>query len=259
MMKSHRHNSKARLWVLLLVFVAALFGGVEYFTGGFIRTHLRDTASHVWRFTQTGTAVVAESGIFHTKAALAKEVAELSRERETFLTIRLQNDVLRSENAALRGLLMVRESAPEGAAVRVLSRPGVSPYSTFVIEAGESQVAVGDVVFAAPSVVVGEVIEVGNVTSLVALYTAPGKDLLVRLRDDVLVPYTGRGGGNGALEVPRGIPISVGDSVFLPDSGFVMGVVGDVSAAPEDAVQKVLVAPPVNVSTLSFVYVARRP
>lgn len=258
-MKSHRHNNRARLWLLLLVLVAALFGGTEYFTGGFIRTSLRDTASHVWRLTQTGSAAVAESGFFHTKASLAKEVAALSREREEFLTIRLQNDVLRSENAALRGLLMAREIAPNGTAVRVLSRPGVSPYSTFVIEAGEPQVAVGDFVFAAPSVVVGEVVEVGQVTSLVALYTAPGKHLSVRLHDDVLVAYTGRGGGNGVLEVPRGIAVAVGDSVFLPDSGFVMGVVGDVSAAPEDAIQKVLVAPPVNISVLSFVYVAPRP
>lgn len=234
-----------------------LFGAVEYFSGGVLRTNARDIFSPVWSISQSAVASVTQSGVFASKAGLAREVALLTKERDELRTLSLQNDVLKSENASLRALLSLREERSDGKAARVLSRPGLSPYSTFVIGAGsEDGIQTSDHVFVAPGLIIGDILEVGERTSLVGLFSAPGKKTSVKIGENTIVEYMGRGAGNGIIEVPRGIPVQKGDSVFLANSRFLLGVVGEIEAAPEDALQRILVAPPANLPALEFVFVA---
>ncbi|MBP9669459.1 MAG: rod shape-determining protein MreC [Candidatus Pacebacteria bacterium] len=256
-MNSRRNNnsSKARLGFFALALVVAIFFATEYFSQGAIRNGARDVAAAVWSTSRNAYDTTEASGFFQSKVSLARENQELKKEREELLTMQFQNDVLRAENASLRAFLNAHEAHPNGKVASVLSRPGVSPYDTFVIGIGsEDGVVPGDVVLVAAGLVLGEVKETGTRTSLVSLYSAPGytRDVLLR---DALLTYTGRGSGGGVVQAPRDLEVQAGDLLYLPDSAFALGVVGHVAAKPEDAYHEVLVSPPTNLSALRFVEV----
>ena len=238
-----------------LVLVAVLFFATEYFSGGAIRAGARDVAAVVWGTSRSTYDTTEASGFFKSKVVLAKENQALRKERDALLTMQFQNDVLRSENASLRAFLNAHESHPDGIVAAVLSRPGISPYDTFVIGMGEGDgVTVGDWVLVAPGLVIGEIKEVGAHTALVSLFSAPGyaKEVLLR---EALLTYTGQGSGGGVVQAPRDLEVQVGDLIYLANSGLSLGVVGHVSAKPEDAYHEVLIAPPANLPALRFVEV----
>ncbi len=260
MMNSRRNsnNNRVRLGIFALVLVAVLFFAVEYFSQGAIRAGARDVAAVIWGTSRSTYDATEASGFFKSKVVLAKENQALRKERDTLLTMQFQNDVLRSENASLRAFLNAHEAHADGMVATVLSRPGTSPYDTFVIGVGmRDGVVAGDWVLVAPGLVIGEIKEVAAKTSLVSLFSAPGYTQEVLLRE-ALLTYTGRGSGNGTIQAPRDLEVQVGDLLYLPDSGLSLGVVGHVAAKPEDAYHQVLVSPPANLPTLRFVEVVHK-
>lgn len=254
-LRRNNNQSRLRLSFFLALFIAVSVFATEYVTHGAVRNGVRDVAAAVWGTTQGVYDATEASGFFKSKVALARDNKALRTERDSLLTMQFQNDVLRAENASLRAFLQAHEMRPTGKIAAVLSRPSVSPYSTFVIGMGTADdVRVDDWVLAAPGLVLGSVQEVGEHTALASLYSAPDytRDVLVR---DALLPYVGRGSGNGIVRAPRDLNVQVGDMVYVPESGLALGVVGHVSAKPEDAYHEVLIAPPTNLPALRFVEV----
>lgn len=254
--RNNRHTLRQRRLLLTAgALVLAVVIGVEVFMGGVVRGTVRDMAAAAWQGATYAYEGTNAAVFFSSKRSLFERNKELEQTVDELQALRYQNEVLRAENLGLRAFLRTPEEITEGIVARVLSRPTHSPYDTFIIAAGSDDgVVVGDVVEVASQVAIGEVAEVGRTSSLVSLFSAPGSEHEVIVNDAVLT-YYGRGSGNGLLLMPRDVPVAVGDTVFLPSHGLMIGTVGQVSADPEDAYRRVLVGPPANLPALQFVLV----
>jgi len=209
----------------------------------------------VWLAVNDVGDTIDHYGGISSRIALSEENKKLKIEIARLESLSLHNDVLRSENATLRGMLSLREAHPEGIAAPILSNPSISPFGTFIIGSGSDDgVSVGDYVISTPRVAIGFVVEVDARTSLVRLFSAPDKITEVMI-GDVRANYIGRGDGNGIFAIPRSIAIEIGGAVRLPGKSFAIGFVGAIKSDPEDAEAIVLVRVPANLPALSFVYV----
>lgn len=257
MMNWSRKNNRYRirpLVVMTLVVVAVLL--VDVVSGGFVRAQIRSGASLAWSGAAGAYELARVWNVFETRKELIAENRALREENETLEALRLENDVVRAENAVLRDLLEVPEYGQEIATARVLSRPHASPFGTFVIGAGtDDGVSVGDYVLAPGNIALGRVAEVSDSTAVVALLLANGNTTEVLIGEDALVSLEGRGGSTGHAEVSRELSIEKGEPVLLPDIGFALGVVGEIETTPADALQSVFVGLPVNIQALRFVRV----
>lgn len=249
--------------VFIIAFIVVVALGSIFFFDGTIRSTVtgvtRGTVALVWRAAHSTREAFNSYGGISSRRALAEENKKLREEIARLQSLSLHNDVLRAENATLRDMFSLREAHPEGIAAPVLSNPSVSPYGTFVIGAGAKDgIATGSYVISAPRVAIGQVLEADSHTALVGLFSAPGEKNEVII-NKVRVSYVGRGDGNGLVVVPRGVSIKKGEAVRFAGQPFAIGFVGFVTDDPEDAEIKVLVRVPVNLPSLSFVYVVPAP
>ena len=248
-----RNKSFVAALLLIVLFGVAL--KVQSPVRDGLRSGVRSVAAVAWVAAHGIGDSIDHYGGFSSRTALAGENAALKAEIARLESLSLHNDVLRSENATLRDMFSLREAHPEGIAASVLSDPAVSPYGTFVIGSGtDDGVVVGAYVLSAPRVAIGRVIEVDAHSTLVELFSAPGKEIEVMI-EDVRTIYHGRGDGNGLVIVPRGSHVAEGDAAQLPGLEFAIGFVGYIESKPEDAETKVLVRVPANLPSLSFVYI----
>lgn len=250
-----------KAFIISFIAVWAL-GSIFFFEGTFRSTMTnvtRSTTASVWRVAHSTREAFNSYGGISSRRALAEENKKLREEISRLQSLSLHNDVLRAENATLRDMFSLREAHPEGVAAPVLSNPSVSPYGTFVIGAGTIDgIETGSYVISSPRVAIGQVLEADLHTSLVGLFSAPGEKNEVII-NKIRVSYVGRGDGNGLIVVPRGISIKEGEAIRFAGQPFAIGFVGFVSNDPEDAETKVLVRVPVNLPSLSFVYVVPAP
>jgi len=119
-------------------------------------------------------------------------------------------------------------------------------YDTLLIDSGESEgVMVGDTV-SVEGIALGTVTELSTHSSLVELYSSPGRtlDAEVGVSAGTIVVY---GVGGGALEalMPGDLEVRVGDAVRDIRTGYVFGVVVSVVHRETDTEQYVSIALPV--------------
>lgn len=204
------------------------------------------------------SAVYGAVAILETKEDLIKQNNALYDEISTLRREAFEADVLREENGRLRELLNRPESG-EAVAASVLSRPSSSPYDTVIIDAGEQAgIQKGNIVSVEGGVAVGTVSDVYSDTSLVVLFSAPGKATPVLISAATATPAVaeGWGGGNFTVRLPRDAAVEVDDPVILPTlSPHVFAVVESVESDESDSFQVVRFRVPVNVSTLRHVLV----
>ena len=164
---------------------------------------------------------------------------------------------LQEENAALRSTLSLPERE-RGITAPVVSSFRASPYSTFLIGAGEDTgVANGNFVLSGSSFVIGVVTDSASRSALVTAIFAY-ENTVHALVSDVSIVVEGRGGGNARAEAPRSAKISPGDVVTAPEyGGRPIGVVGEVVVESGDAAQTLFIRLPVNLASLRFVYVVK--
>jgi len=196
---------------------------------------------------------------FTPKATLVAENKKLSEELADARLRLLDRNRLFEENAELKTLLG-RTVADRIVVAGVLSRVGIVPYDTLIIDAGvRERISVGDRVFAGSTVAIGSVAEVFSRTARVELFSAPHttrEGIISGL--ELPVTVEGQGGGNFSIRVPRGITIDSGTVVREPGiDGGILGVVEHVRAEEEDAFQSILFKLPVNIATLTTVTVER--
>jgi len=199
-------------------------------------------------------------GSIKSKVLLEQEVAALTQENQRLRLSLIRSTLLQTENEELSALLN-RAEAQERVLAAVLTRPPQSRYDTFTIDIGANRsVSVGDVVLGPGDVPLGTVIEVYGGSSLVELYSSPGRVTDVRINDDerTTAQARGKGLGNFIIEMPRGIAVSVGEPIILSGiTSRVLGIVGAVEVKETDPFQSVLLSSPVSMFTLRFVEVER--
>jgi len=182
--------------------------------------------------------------------------------------LQAERDALQQENLDLKARLG-RDARAGRILGAVLLRPPATPYDTLVIDAGQAEgVALGDIVSAGGTIVIGSVSEVYTHAARVVLYSAPGQkyDALLRpstplgTRGTIPLAVEGQGGGSLRAQVPAGTPVSVGDFALLP------GIIGGLSAkvsrvehADGESFSTIYFSLPVDMFTLRFVEVWKQP
>lgn len=182
-------------------------------------------------FSFVGAAVMAP---FHATNQWLNESSALVptffRDRQALLeeNQRLRNDLviaersdltqqrLFDENQRLRSLLGAADENRLAAAV--IARPNQLPYDLMQIDRGAAQgVEFGAPVYVGKDVVIGLVSHVAEQYSFVQLFTSPDFEATVYVEGpNVVAVMEGVGGGVARVRLPQGIPIQVGDMVYLP-------------------------------------------
>lgn len=243
----------------VLIVVGVL--GIDHATFGTLSRTIHRVGVPVWHFEASVVEVYTRAiTTFKSKAGLQEENRRLREEIVRLELASLSTEVLRVQNEDLKELVG-RGERDEYVAAAILSRPGRTLYDTFIIDVGRKDGITTDaLVFAADSVALGVVTQVYADSSVVTLYSMPGREseVVLNTEDPVVAYATGRGGGDFEIHIPRGVSVSEGDVVSLPGlEGSVLGIVGEVSALPADSFQTILVANPVNLRTLRIVGVTR--
>ncbi|HVY73023.1 MAG TPA: rod shape-determining protein MreC [Candidatus Paceibacterota bacterium] len=136
-------------------------------------------------------------------------------------------DALYAENQELKARLN-RNGSKQVIVAGVIMRPPAIPYDTLLVDAGESEgVAMGALVYASGTTLVGKVGDVYGHSARIVLLSAPGEVYDALLRGQVPVQMQGQGSGSFVGQVPAGTHVAEGDSLVFP--GVVGGFAGTVS------------------------------
>ncbi len=188
----------------------------------------------------------------------ATKLATLEDELARAKAAAADRDALVAENAQLRALLGRTPAGETRVLASVLQRPPGTPYDTLLVDVGARHgVVVGQHVSAGGSVMLGDVTAVNDATSVVTLYSAPGRELAAILTHgatSIPISLSGQGAGSFVAELPSGTQVAVGDSVTLSDiPGAIPGTVSAVVAKEGESFVKVYLHLPVNLFDLRYV------
>ncbi|MDP2649090.1 MAG: rod shape-determining protein MreC [bacterium] len=247
--KRGRRRIVAATALIILILIA------DVVSGGYVRGQVRLIASAVSGWGSALIRGIASTGFLQSSASLKAEnralqaqVARLSERVASAEATKQENDVLR-ELARLA-------IETRGITAPIISSVGASPYGTFLIGTGGSDIVSGDMVLTEGGFVVGIVSDVHDSTALVSEIFSPGNSIDASL-GGAYVRVEGRGGGNAHADVPRDLPVGVGDIVVAPGFGQrPIGIVGAVASTSASASQDVYLHLPSALSALSFVYVS---
>lgn len=195
-------------------------------------------------------------------ADVTKSAKEKTSELERLRTLDIEHAVLQSEyqalrieNEALRRAAHMASSSSDTLVTARVYGDHASPFGTLLISAGSAEgVAPGSPVLLSEHVLFGIVQQVSTHTSVIRAISAPSIERAVRIGTTSPLSYIGRG-GSGLIEAPRTVPVSLGDHVFDTETGYVVGTVGYVDVSPEDAAQRIHVAPVITPSQATIVLV----
>ena len=259
MMNSYRQNkSPHRRLFALTVLVIFLFL-LDVLTGGSIRHQLRGGAVVLGEWSAYIGRGISGSGFFSTRASLEAQNRSLTEELAQYEERAGAYEVVRSENEQLRAFVRLVESMSrdaQGVTAPVVSSVRTSPYGTFLIGAGEAEGIVrGSFVLTSGGFVVGTVTDTGAHTAIVGEVFAPGASIEA-IAGGAAFSAVGSGGGNARAKVPRALTIQINEPVMAPELGQrPIGIVGNIASSSASASQDVFIVLPVNLSSLSYVYI----
>lgn len=190
------------------------------------------------------------------------EVSNLQAQLASTTAALADRDALYSQNIELKKMLGRPQTSSQVLAAVLLRPPGI-PYDTLLIDTGtDSGVVVGDLVFAAGTVAIGEVSDVYAHTSRVSLFSAPGRTYEAEVTLQAVpgsalpVSLQGQGSGSFAGQVPAGSVAAVGDEVTIPSlNNEVLGGITHIDAPSGSSFETLYVQLPVNIFSLLYVQV----
>lgn len=218
-------------------------GNPIWHTGGFMADKIYD-----WNY------------FFRTKASITTENHNLIEEIYYLRLSMLDYQILERENTELKELLDKVGEESDFVLGNILSKPNHSPYDTLIIDIGASTgIKEGDVVYSSGITPIGSVEKVYEKTSLISLYTNPGRKTEGFIDiSNVSVELTGRGGSNFEMVIPMELSIEKGTIIYLPGSNSkIIAYVDEVISSPTDPFKKVILSSPVNVQNLKWVQVKK--
>ena len=195
--------------------------------------------------------------------ALRKELGQAAAAL-TLLSAK-QEELLALEQSLGRGQ---SEGAERMLVAKVLAHAGYLGYDTFMLDQGRENLGtglsldLGDPVLVEGGVLLGEIVQIGNRSSLARLYSSAGRQTRVMIGlDNVPAVATGRGGGNFLVSVPAGVKVVHNDIVrtVVGNREYVLGVVGGVESNEQTPFQQIYIKPPLNIYTLRFVSIYNEP
>ncbi len=243
--------------ILLMTFLLlALLGVYTYFSGA-----IHFLGRPFWKAKTTVVNNIGAIGyVVRTKTSVYKENENLLKENTDLKTSMIDYQVLKNENIELKESLGRVQPNMDMVLSNILTKPNYSPYDTIIIDIGkDNNIVVGDQVYSNVITPIGEVSAVYDNTSLVVLYSNPGKTTeAIISNNNTSVELVGRGGGNFEMTIPIDLPFEKGALVLLPNlQSEVVAIMQDVISSPNDPVKKVLLSSPINVQSLKWVFVKR--
>ena len=245
-----RHNSNRR--TLQIVVTALVVIGV-----GLLLPRLLSTvatvvmtpvhAVNVWL--EESTSLVPT--FIRDRQALATRIAELEQELVVANRTDLTQQRLWEENNRLRQLLGATDETRVAAAV--IARPQELPYDLLQIDRGSAHgITVGSPVFIGEDIVIGLVTHTAAHYSFVALITTPGFEATAFIAGpNIAVTLEGVGGGVARVRVPQGIPLTVGDLVYLLSiEPGTYGRISHVENEPTQPEQYGYISPDISIASL---------
>ncbi|MCR4325859.1 MAG: rod shape-determining protein MreC [Patescibacteria group bacterium] len=247
--KRGRRRLMAATALVILILIA------DVVSGGYVRGQVRLVASVVSGWGSALMRGVASTGFLQSSASLKAENRALKIQVAQLSERAASAEALKRENDALRELARLAADTP-GITAPIISSVSASPYGTFLIGTGGSDIISGDMVMTEGGFVVGIVSDVRESTALVSEIFAPGNSIDASLQG-AYIRVEGRGGGNAHAEAPRDLIVGVGDVVVAPSFGQrPIGIVGAVASTSASASQDVYLHLPSALSAISFVYVS---
>lgn len=236
----------------LIVVALYLF---DVLSGGLVRNLARGASAPLYQIASNVFSRVNMSGLFSSRATLARENAQLKSQVITLTPKAMAFDILKEENTHLQALLNMSQSN-DGRVARVITTSKASPYGTFMIDIGASTgITAGDLALIEGGFIIGTITSTTAHTSLVNELFASGNALDVTL-EGTSAKIVGHGGGNAQAQIPRGIEISEGSvAISSTYGGAPVGVVGKVTTDPASAYSIVYLRTPVNIDSVGYVYV----
>lgn len=237
--------------IFVVVFLALAFIFPYAFQGTF-----QTVAYPLWQFgAHISNFFGGASGTFMSKTELLEENNRLRQQMRSSEHLVASLQILDRENKELKTLLgHVRN--PERVLAPILSRPPRMTYDTLILGVGlGDSIESGDRVYVFDDIAIGEITAVYLQTSLVTLYSTPGREIDVRVGTSTLTAV-GRGLGSYVIETPRELNVATGTPVTLP--GMVpslIGIVVEKEAHPADPVETLYVQNPYTLSTVDFAIV----
>ncbi len=217
-------------------------------------------ARPVWSVTEVAVKPFSFiKNYFRTQGSVVEENLYLKEQLSSFQNKAIDYEILSKENDDLKNQLG-RTGNTTKIVARILSKPPVSPYDTFVVDAGEIEgVLPLSKVYVSENILVGEVKSVTPHTSLVQLFSTGGSEQeVVSLRTGSSFSIFGLGGGNFKIEVPKDVDILWGDSFVYP--GLSSGVIGNVyyiDTNAQSSFKVVYLRTPINVFGSKYVFIEK--
>jgi cell shape-determining protein MreC len=192
-----------------------------------------------------------------SKRALISKINSLQTTLESYDAEISTVSQLQSENASLKEELG-RSPAPTGVLATVLTLPNRTFYDTMNIDAGSAEgIKKNMTVYAFGSVALGTISSVDTHTATVYLYSAPSQQTSGdAVGSNVAVTLIGRGAGEYEVDLPRDVPLSVGDVISAQTTApATLATIEKIITDPRDPFQRLLAKAPVNLQALKWVIV----
>lgn len=251
-----KNDSLGKIIAVIILF--CLLALSEFFFGNNIRSISHTVAKPLWSVSKLATQPFSKiKGFFMFKSSLISK--NLAQEDE-LLSLRLKKidyEVLSKEFDDLKNQLGREGDTPRKIS-RVLSRPPLSPYDTFVIDIGsEEGISLGSRVYISENIIVGLVKNVTPHTSLVELFSNGDTEQEATLsRTGSSFILKGQGGGNLKLEVPKDADILWGDVFLYPKfSPAMIGSVYYIDENSQNSFKQVYIRVPGNIFSNKYVFV----
>lgn len=251
-----RYENRGRIISIILVFVFLTAFG--YFFPNFLRSISFGIARPLWSIGRTIASPFSNvKGYFSFKNSLVEQNQSLQDQLAALKLKEQDYDLLYQENQNLK-IELGRSASGSRILSAVLSKPPLSPYDTFVIDAGTSSgIAIGDKAYIGENIIVGIVTSVTAKTSIVTLFSSSSqKPEAILSRTGTTYALNGKGGGNFQLEVPKDADILWGDSFVFP--GLDQSIIANVyyiDQNSQSSFKTVYLRAPVNVFSTKDVFV----
>ncbi len=254
-----RHNSKERRSFRIAIFVL-LFIGIGMLLPklfSVVSSTLMLPIHSINHWLDESSSLVPS--FIRGRKSIQDEIESLKNDLAEAESSDLTQQRLWEENNRLRHLLGI--DSEERIAAAIIARPNELPYDLLQIDRGLNHgISIGSPVFIGKDVVIGLVVHVAEDYSFVQLITTSGFESSAFIAGpNVAVTMEGVGGGVARVKVPQGVPLAVGNLVYLPSvEPGVFGRISYIENRPTQPEQYGYISPEIAIASLYQVAVGKQ-